>query len=127
MDLIIIILAFFAFFIQFFHFLLNDGSFLCRNLKKILFSPLDFCVRCAGFSRMAVSAGVNVSVRNADNNTEKAMVSANCWYKRPLTPGIKATGTNTAARIRAIAITGPCTSDIALNVASLGDIRFASI
>ncbi len=36
-------------------------------------------------------------------------------------PGIKAVGTNTAARIMAMAITGPETSSMALNEASLGD------
>ena len=36
-------------------------------------------------------------------------------------PLTKATGTNTAVRIRAMATTGPETSSIALRVASLGD------
>jgi len=36
-------------------------------------------------------------------------------------PGIKAVGTNTAARMMAMAITGPETSSMALRVASLGE------
>ena len=50
------------------------------------------------------------------------MVMANCWYKRPVTPPMKATGTKTAQRISAIATTGPETSFIAWRVASIGDL-----
>ena len=39
--------------------------------------------------------------------TEIAMVSANCWYMRPVSPGMKATGMNTAQRMRAMPMTGP--------------------
>ena len=39
-----------------------------------------------------------------------------------MTPLMNATGMNTAARMRAIATTGPCTSDIAWRVASRGAI-----
>ena len=35
-------------------------------------------------------------------------------------PGMKAVGTNTAARMMAMAMTGPDTSSMALKVASLG-------
>ena len=45
---------------------------------------------------------------------------ANCWYNLPTIPGINPTGTNTAARIRAIATTGPEMSFIARSVASRG-------
>ena len=54
-------------------------------------------------------------------STDTAMVSANCWYRRPVMPAMKATGTNTAARIRAMPMTGAVTSDMALKVASLGE------
>jgi hypothetical protein len=40
------------------------------------------------------------------------------WYSRPVTPLRNATGMKTAARTRAIATTGPDTSDIAFSVAS---------
>jgi hypothetical protein len=40
-------------------------------------------------------------------------------------PGMKAVGTNTAARMTAMAITGPVTSSMAFNVASLGDRPFS--
>ena len=56
------------------------------------------------------------------DSTEIAMVSANCWYRRPVMPPMNATGMNTAARIRAIAITGPWTCLIAASVASRGDL-----
>ncbi len=57
---------------------------------------------------------------NAEISTEIAIVSANCWYIRPEIPGTKAIGTNTDARMIAIATTGPCTSSIALKVAARG-------
>ena len=47
---------------------------------------------------------------NAESNTEMAMVIANCWYNLPTMPGINPTGTNTAANINAMAITGPVIS-----------------
>ena len=67
----------------------------------------------AGLSSIAESAGESESAENAESRTEMAMVSANCWYIRPVSPGMKATGTNTAERIRAIPITGADTSFIA--------------
>ncbi len=59
-----------------------------------------------GFNNNVQSAGVNDNAINADIITDIAMVMANCWYKRPTIPGIKPTGTNTAASINAMAITG---------------------
>ena len=50
------------------------------------------------------------------------MVTANCWYSRPVMPGMKAVGMKTAARMRAMAITGPVTSSIACRAASWGVI-----
>ena len=69
---------------------------------------------------MAQSAGVSDSALNAENRTEMAMVSANCLYMLPTSPPRKATGTNTAQRMRAIPMTGADTSFIALMVASFG-------
>ena len=53
-------------------------------------------------------------------STDTAMVTANCWYIRPVMPGMNAVGTKTAARISAIATTGPETSSIALKRRVLG-------
>ena len=73
-----------------------------------------------GLSKIEHRAGLKVKALMAENNTEMAMVIANCWYKRPVIPGVKATGTNTAIKIIAIAITGPATSFMAKLVASRG-------
>ena len=73
-----------------------------------------------GRSSSAASAGLSVSALNAEITTDTAMVTANCWYMRPVMPGTKAVGTNTATRIRAMATTGPETSSIAFSVASRG-------
>ena len=43
---------------------------------------------------------------NAESITEIAMVIANCWYSLPTIPGMNPTGTNTAARMSAMATTG---------------------
>src|SRR5215831_2043720 len=74
-----------------------------------------------GRNNNAASAGLSVNALNADNTTDTAIVTANCWYIRPVIPGTNAVGTNTATRISAIATTGPDTSSIARNVASRGD------
>ena len=73
-----------------------------------------------GRSSIAASAGLSVSALNAEITTDTAIVTANCWYIRPVIPGTNAVGTNTATRISAIAMTGPDTSSIALSVASRG-------
>ena len=53
--------------------------------------------------------------------TEIAMVSANWLYSRPVTPGRKATGTNTASSTAVVAMIGPVTSRIAATTAATGD------
>ncbi len=73
-----------------------------------------------GLSISAHSAGVSVSATSADRPVDTATVIANCWYMTPAMPPRNATGTNTAARISAIATTGPLTSSIARMVASRG-------
>ena len=73
----------------------------------------------AGAARQ--SAGLSVSALKAEMSTDTAIVTANCWYMRPVMPGMNAVGTNTAARMSAIATTGPDTSSIALKAASRGD------
>ncbi|MNE44230.1 hypothetical protein D3C80_1384480 [compost metagenome] len=55
------------------------------------------------------------------------MVRANCWYILPEIPGTKLIGMNTAARISAIAITGPEISLMAWRVASFAFILSWSI
>jgi len=57
---------------------------------------------------------------NAEMSTEMAIVSANCWYMRPVSPWMNATGMKTAERISAMPMTGPETSFIACTVASFG-------
>ena len=57
--------------------------------------------------------------------TDMAMVTANCEKSRPVIPGMKTLGRKTAESTRAMAMTGPETSSIALRVASLGDRPFS--
>jgi hypothetical protein len=74
----------------------------------------------AGLSSIAASAGESDRALKAESSTEIAMVSANCWYMRPVRPGMKATGMNTAERMRAMPMTGADTSFMACSVASRG-------
>ena len=67
-----------------------------------------------GLNNSEQRAGVNDKATKDDINTDMAIVIANCWYKRPTMPGIKPTGTNTAASISAIATTGADISFMAL-------------
>src|ERR1700735_423887 len=74
--------------------------------KKTLFRPF-FCLSGSeGFNNNVHKAGVHDKAMNAESITDIAMVMANCWYNLPTMPGINPTGTNTAARINAIATTG---------------------
>ena len=81
--------------------------------KTICSSPFAFCFYLVGFNNKVQSAGVNDKAMNADIITDMAMVMANCWYNLPTMPGIKPTGTNTAASISAMATTGAEISFIA--------------
>ncbi len=90
------------------------------RLKPRKNAPSGPRIGFAGFSSIAASAGESDSALNAESRTEMAMVSANCWYIRPVRPGMKATGMNTAQRMRAMPITGCVTSFIAWAVASFG-------
>ena len=74
-----------------------------------------------GRSSSADSAGDSVSALKAEMITDTAMVTANCWYSRPVMPGMNAVGMNTADRMMAMAMTGPETSSMPLSAASLGD------
>src|ERR1700693_6022368 len=84
---------------------LNPAKTRCRK-------PVD---SRRGFKSKEQSAGLSDRALKAEIITETAIVTANCWYRRPVIPGIKAVGTKTAARIRAIATTGPPTCSIALS------------
>ncbi len=90
-----------------------------NHLKNTPSGPRDSFF---GFSSSAHIAGLSDNALNAENTTEIAIVTANCWYKRPVMPGIKIVGKNTATRISAIATTGPDTSSIACSAAFRGDI-----
>ena len=72
---------------------------------------------------VAQSAGLSVSALIEEITTAKAMVAANCSNRRPVSPGVKATGTNTASSTSVVATTGPVTSSIAFRVA-VGGRRF---
>ena len=65
-------------------------------------------------------AGLNVSELNAEKTNEKTIVIANWLYSLPVSPGMNATGTNTAASTRVIVTIGVVISAIAARVASSG-------
>src|ERR1700722_18191070 len=73
-----------------------------------------------GRSSTAARAGLKLSALNAEMITEIAMVTANCWYNRPVMPGMKAVGMNTAESTRAMPMTGPEISCMAFSAASFG-------
>src|ERR1700743_3113153 len=97
------------------------------NLPNCLSSQFGFRLTSVGFKSNVHSAGVNDNAMNADIITDIAMVIANCWYNRPTIPGINPTGTNTAANISAMAITGADISFMACVVASFGVMPSSSI
>src|SRR5258708_3944650 len=102
-----------------------DAVVLPKNLLKEAknFSNIFFFASGSFgcLSKREHKAGVRDKATNADIITDTAIVIANCWYNLPTIPGIKPTGTNTAASIKAIAITGADISFIAFLVASLGE------
>src|SRR6478752_3408743 len=65
-------------------------------------------------------AGLNVSELNAEKMNEKTIVIANWLYRRPVMPGMNATGTNTAASTSVIVMIGVVISAIAARVAASG-------
>jgi pimeloyl-ACP methyl ester carboxylesterase len=84
----------------------------------LLRSFLDAASSAGGSGEERLSPSIRFPV--AESRTEIAIVTANCWYRRPVMPGIKAVGTNTADRTNAIPTTGPESSCIAFRAASLG-------
>ena len=73
------------------------------------------------FSTRPHRAGERVSALIEEITTETEMVTANCEYSRPVMPGMKIVGTNTASRTSVVAITGVVICVIAFSVASLAD------
>ena len=71
-----------------------------------------------GFNSVAQSAGLNVSALMEEMTTATEIVTANCRYMRPVRPGRKPVGTNTASSTSVVAITGPVTCFMALRVAA---------
>src|SRR5205823_4148202 len=65
-------------------------------------------------------AGLNVKEFTAENKNEKTMVMANWLYSLPVKPGMKATGTKTAARTSEIVTIGAVISAIAARTAGRG-------
>ena len=71
-----------------------------------------------GLSISAHKAGVSDKATTAENSVDTATVTANCLYMMPEMPPRNATGTNTAHKMSAIAMTGPETSAMAFVVAA---------
>src|SRR5271170_3131520 len=65
-------------------------------------------------------AGLKVSELIAENRKEKTIVIANLLYRRPVRPGMNATGTNTAASTSEIVTIGAVISAIAALTARIG-------
>ena len=61
--------------------------------------------------------GVSVSATNPDTSTAPASVSANSLNRRPVRPGVKASGANTAASVSVIAMTAKLISRTPLSAA----------
>ncbi len=96
-----------------FRIIVDKGQSLLR-IEKFLMHRIENASR--NRIQNAIEQGnvlVNDKAIKADIITDIAMVMANCWYNRPTMPGINPTGTNTAANIKAIAITGAEISFIA--------------
>ena len=84
-----------------------------QRLKPRKNAPSGPRISFRGRRSSAESAGLSVSALNAEISTDIAIVTANCWYIRPVIPGMNAVGMNTAARMSAIATTGPDTCSMA--------------
>src|SRR3954451_5845838 len=87
---------------------------LNQRKRKNLDSP------CLGLRNSRDMAGLNESELKAEKTNEKTIVIANWLYSFPVIPGMKATGTNTAASTRVMVTIGVVISAIAARVASRG-------
>ena len=70
-------------------------------------------------------AGLRESAFTELISTDTTMVTANCWYNRPVMPAMVATGTNTATITSVVAITGAVTSFMAAVVACAAFMPFS--
>ena len=64
--------------------------------------------------------GVSVSATKPETTTAPASASANSTKSRPVRPGVKASGRNTAASVKVMAITAKLISRMPLRAASKG-------
>ena len=76
--------------------------------------------RLRGFSSKAAKAGLSDSELKVEIITDTPTVTANCWYMRPVMPGMNTVGINTAIKASDVPIIGPVTSFIVCKVASFG-------
>lgn len=70
-----------------------------------------------GLRKRAHRAGVSVRALKPEKAVETAMVRANCLYKAPVIPLMKAVGINTESRTSTSPTTGPVSSFIAFSAA----------
>ena len=73
-------------------------------------------------SSLLHSIGVRVRATKPDTSTAPASVSANSPKSRPVRPGVKASGANTAASVRVIATTAKLISRTPLMAAWKGSM-----
>jgi hypothetical protein len=75
--------------------------------------------------KRAASIGVSKRATSSENSTAAAAVQPNSRKNLPVTPGMKATGTNTAARVAEVAITAMPISSVASMAACSGGLPIA--
>jgi hypothetical protein len=68
---------------------------------------------------VAQSAGLSVSALTVEKQIATDIVTANCWYTRPVMPGMKPTGTKMASSTSVVAMTALVTCSIVRIVAVL--------
>jgi hypothetical protein len=77
------------------------------------------------FSSSEHIMGVSVSATKPETMTAPASVSANSVNRRPVRPGVKASGANTAASVSVMAMTAKPISRLPLMAAWKGDMPFS--
>ena len=76
-----------------------------RSMPRSNHEGLGWC-----FSSLLHIMGVSVSATKPETTTAPASVRANSTKRRPVRPGVKASGANTAANVKVIAITAKAIS-----------------